>query len=73
MKNKTMYELSIKSNGLLNGDILKVIAYNNEGKQSYSLRDIESYAFCKIAEYPATLKKMLLMQYLFSSQILMAL
>ena len=62
MQHKINYELSIKKNGLLNTDILKLIAYNNEGKQEYSLREIEAYLKCKISEYPATLHKMILMQ-----------
>lgn len=57
---KVNYDVSIKKNGLLNGDVFKVIAYNNEGKQEYTLGEIESYMKCKIAEYPATLSKMIM-------------
>jgi hypothetical protein len=57
---KVNYDVSIKKNGLLNYDVFKVIAYNNEGKQEYTLGEIESYMKCKIAEYPATLSKMIM-------------
>lgn len=58
---KVNYDISIKRNGLLNGDIFKVIAYNNEGKKEYTFGEIESYLKCKIAEYPATLSNMVLL------------
>jgi len=58
---KINYEVSIRKNGLLNGDIFKLIAYNNEGREQYTLNEIESYLKCKISEYPATLSKMILL------------
>jgi hypothetical protein len=58
---KINYEVSIKRNGLINNDLFKLIAYNNEGYQQYTLDEIESYLKCKIAEYPATLSKMILL------------
>jgi hypothetical protein len=58
MVNKVNYGVSIKRSGLLNYDLFKIIAYNNEGKQDYSLSEIECYLKCKIAEYPSTLSNM---------------
>jgi len=58
---KINYEVSIKRNGLLNNDLFKLIAYNNEGKADYTLGEIESYLKCKVTEYPATLCKMVVL------------
>jgi hypothetical protein len=58
MENKNEFQVSIKKLGILTNDIFRLIAFNNEDKDSYSLQEIYSYLKIKKSEYPAHLRNM---------------
>jgi hypothetical protein len=58
--NPTELQPIIKKAGILNTDIFNLIAYHNENKGHYTLSEIHSYLKCKIAEYPSTLKSIVI-------------
>lgn len=62
MENKNEFQVSIKKLGILSNDVFRLIAFNNEGKDSYSLEEIHNYLRIKKSEYPAHLRDMKLVQ-----------
>jgi len=62
METKNEFQISIKKMGILNNDIFRLIAFNNEGNDNYSLDEIHSYLRLKKCELPASLKRMELTQ-----------
>jgi hypothetical protein len=58
MQTKNEFQVSIKKMGILNNDIFRLIAFNNEGNDNYSLGEIHSYLKLKRAELPASLVRM---------------
>jgi|GEM_PF-5779400 len=58
MQTKNEFQVSIKKMGILNNDIFRLIAFNNEGNDNYSLGEIHSYLRLKRSELPASLVRM---------------